>query len=64
MCAQAARNIPCHHQLSISQMINGMYESEGIYAFYSGYCCALLRAFPVHAMVLTTYDMILNLIEN
>jgi hypothetical protein len=63
MVTQTAQNIPLSSRKSIPQMISHIHSLGGLRAFYSGLTPALLRAFPVHAVVFFTFATVSEWLE-
>lgn len=64
MVAQTAQNIPEQHRRNIREMAAHIYRTGGgIRPFYNGLTPALLRAFPVHAVVFFTFAYVSEMLE-
>ena len=63
MVAQTAQNVPVGQRRNIRGMARHIYETGGVRPFYNGLTPALLRAFPVHAVVFFTFAYVSEMIE-
>lgn len=68
MVTQTAQNIPLAQRKTIPQMIRHIHSPTnggggGVRAFYIGLTPALLRAFPVHAVVFFAFATVSEWLE-